>query len=127
MSDELKPVPCGCGGEAELEPRRSRAMYMCYALRCPCCGIEIRRKTESEVITAWNKAMGAKDTNVPYKFATDIVGNKVLTAKVKNLRRIDGGLWYVDCGNCGNCGNDVNNAQNFCPHCGASLWWDKNE
>lgn len=51
-----KPVNCGCSGEPLLEPRYIR-MNIYYALRCPCCGIEIKRKTESEVISAWNKAM----------------------------------------------------------------------
>ena len=53
MTDELKPVRCGCGGEAKVD----EWIDVCE-VRCPCCGISIRRIFKDEAIKAWNKAMG---------------------------------------------------------------------
>ena len=111
MTDELTPVRCGCGGEPELEPRRSRAMYMCYALRCPCCGIEIRRKTESEAITAWNRAMGERTAKVIEHDAsvTDTDGYKYHRTE------------YL----CDDCKKRVLGGDDYCSHCGCRLDWDE--
>ena len=57
MTDELKPVPCGCGGEAVVvaEPRDGYTSYYCTCLDC---AINTDyHETESEAITAWNRAM----------------------------------------------------------------------
>ena len=60
MTDELKPVRCGCGGEA----------LPCY---CDCFGTKYwsvtcqeclthtdRFDTEAEAVEAWNRAMGTE-------------------------------------------------------------------
>ena len=109
MSDELKPVNCGCGGEARiLHPSYTH----CIVVMCPLCGIKTAyQNTESEAITAWNKAMSAKDINVPNKFATDInVGNK--TVKFKQ----DGEFLR-----CGKCNHIVDSGYKYCPKCGSRL------
>lgn len=95
-----KLVKCGCGGEPLLEPRYIR-MNVYYALRCPCCGIEIRRKTEAEAITAWNKAMDKQ------------------VAVVKNFGHPCGVYGY-----CSNCGGYCVNEEPYCPHCGAKVEWE---
>lgn len=63
MTDELKPVPCGCGGEAwafmTLYPDNVERPYICQCRKC------FTRTggypTEAEAVTAWNRAMGGKD------------------------------------------------------------------
>ena len=56
MTDELKPVRCGCGGEAEVG--EVHFWGRCYTVQCSECGIETKpQNTEAEAITAWNRAM----------------------------------------------------------------------
>ena len=60
MTDELKPVRCGCGGEVwafmTLYPDNRERPYICQCRRC------FTRTggypTEAEAIEAWNRAMG---------------------------------------------------------------------
>ena len=53
MTDELKPVRCGCGGEAMLLVDINN-----YSIMCRKCGISTENyDTEAEAITAWNRAM----------------------------------------------------------------------
>lgn len=62
MTDDMKPVRCGCGGEARIEAHYDINGADIWQLRCPCCGIKIGdRRTESEAITAWNKAMSSAE------------------------------------------------------------------
>ena len=71
MEDEIKIVNCGCGGKSMLyiSPITTRCL-----LQCESCKIETAfYDTEIEAVEAGNKAMGAKDINVP---------NKERTAKV---------------------------------------------
>ena len=63
MSDELKPVRCGCGGEAKIRPYRRLDFAFTnktdYYVQCDKCGIStLMKDTEGEAIEAWNKAMG---------------------------------------------------------------------
>ena len=67
MTDELKPVRCGCGGEAKIIHGDYRT-----SVYCTNCGIQTcYYATEAEAIEAWNRAMSgvAKDINVPNKTA----------------------------------------------------------
>lgn len=61
MSDDLKPVRCGCGGEAKvISYLRREYCKMAYYVRCENCGTETDDlHSEAEAITAWNRAMGA--------------------------------------------------------------------
>ena len=57
MSEELKPVNCGCGGEAKVDQTDGYDEYQVY---CPKCFMSSGTfNTEAEAIQAWNKAMGA--------------------------------------------------------------------
>lgn len=109
MEDEIKIVNCGCGGKSMLyiSPITTRCL-----LQCESCKIETAfYNTEIEAVEAWNKAMGAKDINVPNKFATDTnVGDK--TAKFKQ----DGEFLR-----CGKCNHIVDSGYKYCPECGSRL------
>ena len=61
MTDKLKPVRCGCGGEAAvLVGYPNRKGYIYYRVKCWECGTQtLHKRTREEAITAWNRAMGA--------------------------------------------------------------------
>lgn len=66
MSDELKPVNCGCGGEAEVHAMRHELTKAQYYINCEKCDTRTWFfDSESEAIETWNKAMGAKEQAVP--------------------------------------------------------------
>lgn len=122
MTDELKPVRCGCGGETwafmTLYPENPERPYICQCRNC------FTRTggypTESDAITAWNRAMSAKDINVPNKFATDKnVGDKERTAKA--TRKPEAFFYRCECGY-GLCCEK--NDMNYCPNCGGRLEWE---
>ena len=53
--NELKPVRCGCGGEAIVDQTDGYDEYQVY---CPKCFMSSGTfNTEAEAITAWNTAM----------------------------------------------------------------------
>lgn len=64
MSDELKPVLCGCGGEAKV---RGNVFSGWYMVICQKCGIETQYfSTKGEAVNAWNVAMiGHRDKLSP--------------------------------------------------------------
>lgn len=100
MSDELEPVRCGCGGEAKID--HYIETYFVYCKKCQI--ITLMYDSKAEAIEAWNKAMGAKDINVP---------DKERTAKVID----EVGL------SCGNCDQWLKLGWSWCPKCGAKLEW----
>ena len=99
---ELKPVRCGCGGESEVDtklvcssPVERKRIY------CSKCYISTDwMKSEAEVITAWNMAMGER------------------TAKA--TRKPEAFFYRCECGY-GLCCEK--NDMNYCPQCGARLEW----
>lgn len=108
MEDKIKIVNCGCGGSGKVLKINEKS----YFITCSNCHTDSGiYSTEAEAIQAWNKAMGAKDINVPNKFATDTnVGNK--TAKFKQ----DGEFLR-----CGKCNHIVDSGYKYCPECGSRL------
>lgn len=125
MSEELKPVHCGCGGEAKIETDHDTVVpgepIDWKRVRCNKCNIRTTwRKSEAEAIQAWNRVMGATDTNVGDKFAKDMnVPRKERTAKVV-CHETTMGLSFC----CGNCGKPVHSEGKYCHHCGARLDWE---
>ena len=111
MTEELKPVNCGCGGEAQVDQTDGYDEYKVY---CPKCFMSSGTfNTEAEAVTTWNRAMRDKDINVP---------DKERTAKVKNIQTD----WHDDeyindrlgemyhFGDCDNCGETVTEGQKYC-------------
>ena len=102
MTEELKPVLCGCGGEVVIMPTPSGR----FAVGCQKCDICTGLyNTETEAITAWNTAMGAKDINVPNK------GEWINVSKTAWLPEFQ----------CSKCGEKYTYRHNFCPNCGADM------
>ena len=62
MTEELKPVPCGCGGEAlandYLDRDDCKVKHFVHCVKCGICSADY--DTEAEAITAWNRAMGER-------------------------------------------------------------------
>lgn len=106
MSDELKPVRCGCGGEAEVIKHTFHGASPSYGVACRKCRTESWQffETEAEAVTAWNKTMGER------------------TAKVEVLYRDESVIF----GHC-ECGQAVNTYSIYCHKCGAKLDWSGNE
>ena len=107
MSEELKPVRCGCGGEAKFGTDINQYTgNQKYWIQCEKCGTQTKKhKTKEEAIEAWDKAMGAKDINVPAKW-----------------------IPYPDCGYwvCSECGFvseafSANILYHYCPKCGSLM------
>ncbi len=73
MTNELKPVKCGCGGEARICSYLSREdCMMVYYVKCEKCGIETDDlPSEAEAVKAWNTAMGAYTTAYTTAHTTD--------------------------------------------------------
>lgn len=100
MGEELKPVCCGCGGEAKAQRVKTLKSHVLVVM-CTKCEIATNYYTkESEAITAWNRAMGER------------------TAKAE-WSEVDG------CHLCGECGFAVcPNCDVYCAGCGARLEWE---
>ena len=116
MTDELKPVPCGCGGEASVI---TCAFGNAKMVLCGRCGMRTVQTTEVKAIEAWNRAMSG---NVQ-ECAKDARYNE-RTAKVKGRwQRREGS----DCWECSEChavleNNDLGMHNfYFCYHCGANM------
>ena len=102
MYEELKPVNCGCGGEAKLICSRKICIVMCKN-----CGISTLADNEEKAVTTWNRAMCDKDINVPDK-------ETVIVEPLGNA------LDYV--GTC-LCGDLVSHEWHYCPNCGRKIQW----
>ena len=111
MSEELKPVKCGCGGEAKVDKHTYYRALPTYGVRCHRCGQETRQfyMNEAGAIQAWNKAMGERTAKVIEHDAsiTDTDGYKYLRTE------------YI----CGACKKKVIGGDEYCSHCGARLEW----
>lgn len=109
MSESLKPVRCGCGGEAEVDCLlQPDGFYMagCYCKNCGTKTIPFWDKEKAKAIdyavTTWNRAMGATDMNV---------GDKERTVKViehdASITDTDGYKYHRSEYFCGDCTADA--------------------
>jgi len=109
MSEETKPVRCGCGGEAKVISYLSRDYCkMAYYVRCVECGTETDDLfSEAESIEVWNRAMGER------------------TAKVETVEKPN----VFKCSECGQYFHSTawGSPVMYCSRCGAKLDWSGNE
>ena len=104
MTEELKPVPCGCGGEAEVLKFNSGS----WIVMCSRCRTSSENYTSRDIaITAWNKALGERTAKVIDK-----------SAQRHSITDFD---WI---GKCEKCGNEIQFSFDYCPSCGARLEWE---
>ena len=105
MTDKMKPVHCGCGGEAEvLHPSYTH----CIVVMCGKCGIKTPyMNSEAEAITAWNRAMGKR------------------TAKVKTVEKPN----VYKCSECGQYFHSTawGSPVMYCSRCGCRLIWGEDD
>lgn len=105
MTDELKPVRCGCGGRPEIEYSGDGICRV----RCSFCLTgTVYHRNKAEAITAWSKAMGERTAKV----------------EILEMRNTDNKVWK-----CSNCGQYMHRANwsrevKYCSHCGARLEWE---
>ena len=109
MTDELKPVRCGCGGEVTIKHYWQYRYYdeaPYFYVWCQKCHIKTDGyDTEAEAITAWNRAM----SGVAKSATTE------RTAKVEK-----GAYDLMRC----ECGMPVSSNFDYCPKCRARLEWE---
>ena len=112
MENEIKIANCGCGGNGKILKINENSFF----ITCSKCHTDSGiYSTEAEAINAWNRAMGAKDINVP---------NKERTAKVTNIHeRIGENTVFTLIGKC-ECGELVSSWSKYCHNCGARLEWN---
>ena len=109
MTDELKPVRCGCGGEARVRHGKDSA---CWWVECPNCGISTLwhlRFSEADAVEAWNIAMGNGDKLTPVE---------------RTAKAVTRPFGDIDLHKCGNCQYYVDKSFTYCPGCGAKLEWE---
>ena len=129
MSEELKPIRCGCGGEANVYSWKEEddgIQSIHYHAICMKCGIETNAyDTEAEAITAWNTAMnGLLPEGDPQKNVGVAITNSTEPERKKGKwqRRKD-----EDCWECSEChavleNSDIGNHNYYyCYHCGADM------
>ena len=132
MSDELKLVHCGCGGEAEIYTNGARQVR----IYCSECEIETTvYDTEAGAIEAWNTAMGKRTAKAHIPaialYETGINGDVLeetygKPAKVENIELFYGERVYYQYGKCGACGEIIYDRQKYCSNCGKRLDWVNN-
>ena len=112
MTNELKPVRCGCGGKAavligEDEFRRWKCVYK---VKCWDCGMQTQQKrTRAVAIEVWNRAMGVAEKS------------STVERTAKATRNPQAFFYHCECGYALCC---EKNDMNYCPNCGARLEWE---
>ena len=109
----MKLVNCGCGGEAFVHLMRFEKSESRYYVQCDECGMRTEIQwTESEAITAWNKAMGGTEKS-------SIVER---TAKVETVEKPN----VYKCSECGQYFHSTawGSPVEYCSRCGCRLIWD---
>lgn len=97
MREELKPVNCGCGGEAHYEVYENYnfGSYIAHIMICDKCGMRTAEwPSEAEAVEAWNRAMGATDTNVGDKVKDILERNEPLSWQ--ELKQMEGKPVWVE-------------------------------
>lgn len=124
MTDELKPVRCGCGGEAIIlsfeNLDNSISVYVscskCHTSTVSFCG----EQAKSNAIEAWNRAMGG---NV--QECAENARCSERTAKVETVEKPN----VFKCSECGQYFHSTawGSPVEYCSRCGAKLDWSGND
>lgn len=136
--NEMKPVPCGCGGEAHHDsascwnPEEEEWMpNFWHRVICKNCGTQTKAfYTEAEAVTAWNRAMGTDVRTLMKVFAYDATcavceKKKERMSKVKTVEKPN----VFKCSECGQYFHRTawGSPVEYCSRCGAKLDWSGNE
>ena len=109
MTDKLKPVRCGCGGEAKIN-QTSETGFAVYCERCVIHTGLYHHKEDA--IKAWNTAMGEKTVKViREKLEEDVTIGAFTFHKGTNV--------ISKC----SCDKWVRIGDKYCSECGAKLDW----
>lgn len=149
MGESVKPVRCGCGGEAEAWEFMNGRWYV----KCPKCAIGqmFAYRSKAEAIEAWNRAMGnviiypcttengvytggcitntnTSSPNEDFHPLLDCMIGKERTAKViehdVSITDTDGYKYKRSEYLCFACKKKVLGGDDYCSHCGARLEWE---
>ena len=111
---ELKPVRCGCGGEAYAwELAEGSYILEPWIVMCQTCGCQTGEyRTEAEAVAAWNTAMGERKKGewIEYpdclQYEDAYADDQIVCSACHHVFSI------LD-----NCTEEFD----FCPHCGADM------
>lgn len=118
MSEKLKPVRCGCGGEARVGKIYGDA----WTVECTECAIQSGcYDTEAEAIEAWNMAMGTTEKSSTVERTAKVIEHDA------SITDTDGYKYQRSEYLCGNCKKKVLGGDEYCSHCGCRLDWGDDE
>jgi hypothetical protein len=118
MTDELKPVRCGCGGEAGCF--MTHYWGKCFTVQCLECGIETKPyDTEAEAVQAWNRAMGSAEKSSTVERTAKVIEHDA------SVTDTDGYKYHRSEYLCGACKKKVLGGDEYCSHCGCRLDWNE--
>ena len=101
MAEELKPVCCGCGGEAEVVTAEGR-----FFVQCENCKIVTEAFQDIEkAITVWNEAMSGSEIE-------EKEGKWITHYYKYGKERYE----------CDQCHETTDVKYDYCPHCGSKMW-----
>ena len=111
--NDLKPVRCGCGGEAML-----LVNMFDYSIMCKKCGISTDDyDTASEAIEVWNRAMSGVAKNATTERTAMVIEHDA------SVTDTDGYKYHRSEYLCGDCKKKVLGGDDYCSHCGCKLDW----
>lgn len=120
MTDDLKLVRCGCGGEAsiytyEARWKKTEDGYQ-RSVGCLKCGISTQLyDTEAEAVQAWNRAMGSTEKSSTVERTAKVIEDEWTEHKM--MSRDYGKIYYQhDC-----CCDLYESPYQFCPYCGKKM------
>ena len=119
MTNDLKPIPCGCGGEAKVQRVRTLKSYVLVVM-CTKCEIATNYYTnEAEAIQAWNRAMGSTEKSSVVERTAKVIEHDA------SVTDTDGYKYHRSEYLCGACKKKVIGGDEYCSHCGCRLDWNE--
>ena len=121
MTNDLKPIPCGCGGEAKIDEYTYYRALPTYGVRCHRCGQQTRQfyMIEAEAVQAWNRAMGSAEKSSTVERIAKVIEHDA------SVTDTDGYKYHRSEYLCGACKKKVIGGDEYCSHCGCRLDWNE--